>query len=79
MSASVSAFPLCRQREALVCVTEILKKNGEQANQAWRDMAKDLLQQLVGRGIAVHLAEAEVRSLLYAALAELKKADARRA
>ncbi len=79
MTCNVSAFPLCRQREVLVCVTETLKKNGEQANQTWRDMARDLLRQLVGRGVAVHLAEAEVRNLLYAALAELKKADALRA
>jgi len=73
MSSSVVAFPLYRYQKLLTGVVHILRvKHGDEANSAWKKMAKELLGHLTDSGVEAEAAEAEVRHLLYAALAEIK-------
>ena len=74
MSSSVIAFPLHRHQKLLTGVVHVLRvKQGDEANSAWKEIAKELLGHLTDRGVDANAAEAEVRNLLYAALAEIKK------
>jgi len=74
MSSSVVAFPLCRNQKLLTGVVHVLRvKHGDEANSAWKEIAKELLGLLTDRGVEANTAEAEVRNLLYAALAEIRK------
>jgi len=77
MSSSVVAFPLFRHQKLLTGVVHVLRvKQGDEANSAWKEIAKELLGRLKKSGVEANAAEAEVRNLLYAALAEIKKDDA---
>lgn len=73
MHSTVTAFPLCRQQKLLRGVAAVLaSKQGEEATLFWRDTAKALLQNLIGRGVDAQSAEDEVRDLFYAVMAEIE-------
>ena len=73
MNAIVVAFPLSRQQKLVSGIAHVLQsKSGEEANRFWHDTAKALLQQQMRIGVATKAAEAEVRNLLYAVLAEIE-------
>lgn len=73
MSSGVVAFPLCRQRKLLSGIANVLRsKQGETATLFWRETAQSLLKQLAANGVELAAAEEEVRSLLYAVLAEIE-------
>jgi hypothetical protein len=73
MHTTVTAFPLSRQQKLLRGIADVLRsKQGEEATLFWRETAKALLQNLVGRGVDVKSAEGEVRALFYAVMAEIE-------
>jgi hypothetical protein len=76
---SVIPFPLSRRHKLLSAIVHVLQaRQGEAANTAWRDIAKGLLSQLRASGVDEEAAEHEVRSLLYAATAEIERSAALR-
>jgi hypothetical protein len=73
LGSSVVAFPLSRRQNLVSDIADVLRtSHGEAANAAWRETAKRLLSSLKESGIDARAAEAEVRGLLYAALAEIR-------
>ncbi|WP_246727751.1 DUF6074 family protein [Chelativorans sp. Marseille-P2723] len=79
MSSTVVTFPLHRRQRLLNGIAQVLRtKQGDEANQFWRETAKGLLQQLTANGVDVRSAEEEVRYLLHAVLSQIE-ADAAKA
>jgi len=73
MGPSIIAFPLRRQHRLVSEIANmLLSKSGNDATLFWRETAKDLLRQLAENGVALQAAEDEVRSLLYAVVAEME-------
>lgn len=76
MNTVVVAFPLHRQQKLVSGIAHVLRsKQGDDATLFWRETAKGLLHQLAENGVAIRSAEDQVRSLLYAVIAEIE-ADA---
>lgn len=74
MSPSVIAFPLHRQHTLVSGIAGLLgAKHGEDATLFWRQTARDLLRQLGDNGVDPKSAENEVRSLLYAVIAQMEE------
>lgn len=79
MNAVVVAFPLHRQQKLVRGIAHVLRsKQGDDATLFWKETAKGLLRQLAQNGVAIGSAEDQVRSLLYAVIAEIE-ADAAQA
>ena len=75
--SNISAFPLHRRRKLVEGIARVLEsKNGEDANAFWRSTAKQILFQLSESGIALGLAEQEVRTLLHAVLDDIATRNA---
>ncbi|MEO3386669.1 DUF6074 family protein [Mesorhizobium sp. CAU 1741] len=73
MGSEIVAFPLHRRRTLVTDLARVLQsKEGQAATLFWRDTAKDLLSRLTRSGISVQSAEDQVRSLLYAVVAEIE-------
>lgn len=78
MRTDIVAFPLHRQHKLVSGIAHVLRsKHGDDATLFWRQTARDLLQQMAQNGIAAHAAEEEVRSLLYAVIAEIEAGAAK--
>jgi len=73
-SAEVFAFPVER-RVGLVWQTaaELLALSGEPANIYWRTLAADLLRELVGQGIQMEKARAQVLRFFEAVQIEFQR------
>lgn len=73
-SAGVFAFPIER-RVGLVRQTaaELLALSGEPANAYWRTLAADLLRELVGQGVEIEDARAEVLRFFEAVQVEFQR------
>lgn len=73
MNTVVVAFPLQRQQKLVSGIAHVLRsKQGDDATLFWRETAKGLLHQLTQSGVALQSAEDQVRSLLYAVIAEME-------
>jgi hypothetical protein len=71
-NSNVVAFPLHRRKKLVSGIARVLEsKHGDDANGFWRETAKEILRQLFASGLTVETAEEEVRTLLYAVLAEI--------
>jgi hypothetical protein len=77
VSSTVKAFPLYRRQKLLGDIaSELQSKQGEEASRYWRETAKELLQRLSDQGVDSASAQEEVRTLLYAVLAEMESKTA---
>lgn len=73
MGSEIIAFPLDRRRKLVSDLASVLNsRHGDDATRFWRDTAKTLLSQLLSAGVANEDAQDQVRSLLYAVVAEME-------
>ncbi len=73
MGSEIIAFPLHRRRKLVSDLASVLaSKHGDDATAFWRETAKDLLCHLASAGVENDNAQDQVRSLLYAVVAEME-------